>query len=133
MLKSAANRNRLIYGSLTVSVLLLGFASRRFLGEYSFIRLYVGDGLWALMIFFGLAFAFHHWSTQTIAAVALIFCFSIELSQLYHAPWIDSLRASSMGGLILGFNFVWSDLLCYSVGVGIGALLNVYLRPNALK
>jgi hypothetical protein len=123
-----------------VSVLLLGLASRRFLGDYSFIKLYAGDALWALMVYFGFAFIFHRWSVPFVAAAALGFSVGIELSQLYHAPWIDSLRATRLGGLILGFSFVWSDLLCYVVGVGLGILIETYfipvryrLRPNGIR
>ena len=127
MSTSVVSRNRIIYGGLAVGVLLLGLISRRFFGDYAFIRMYAGDCLWALMVFLGFAFIFRHWSTGAIAAAALGFCVSIEISQLYHAPWIDSLRATRLGGLILGFSFVWSDLLCYSVGVGLGALIDAYL------
>jgi hypothetical protein len=49
----------------------------------------------------------------------------IELSQFYHAPWIDSIRQNTLGGLILGFDFVWSDLACYAVGVGLGVLFEI--------
>ncbi|GAA4468796.1 hypothetical protein GCM10023189_54730 [Nibrella saemangeumensis] len=118
---------------LTFSVLATGFASRRFFGDYAFIRMYVGDGLWALMVFFGLAFIFRRWSTQAIAAAALGFSTFIELSQLYHAPWIDSLRNTLLGGLILGFTFVWSDLLCYSLGVGLGVLTETYVINHNAK
>ncbi|MGC1718192.1 MAG: hypothetical protein WA746_04335 [Isosphaeraceae bacterium] len=30
---------------------------------------------------------------------------------------------TTMGGLILGFGFLWSDLACYSLGVGLGVLV----------
>ncbi|QJD77438.1 ribosomal maturation YjgA family protein [Spirosoma rhododendri] len=117
-------RNRLTYGALAIATLLTGFASRRLLGNYSFVRLYVGDSLWALMVFFGIAFLFPRRSTRTVALVALLFCFGIELSQLYHAPWIDRVRATTLGGLVLGFSFVWSDLICYTVGVVVGAAID---------
>ncbi|MCK8495185.1 DUF2809 domain-containing protein [Spirosoma sp. RP8] len=133
MQKSIVARNRIHYGLLTISVLLMGFASRRFFGDYSFVKLYVGDGLWALMIFLGFAFMFSQWSTKAIAAAALGFCFGIEFSQLYHAPWIDALRATTVGGLILGFSFVWSDLLCYGIGVGLGALIDTYFMQPTPK
>jgi glycopeptide antibiotics resistance protein len=118
-------RNRLLYGSLTAVVMLAGFLSRRLLGHYVFIRVYAGDVLWAMMVFFGFAFVFRKWPTRKVAAVALCFSVCIELSQIYHAPWIDAIRQVPLGGLILGFTFVWSDLVCYSVGVGIGAMMEV--------
>jgi hypothetical protein len=47
----------------------------------------------------------------------------VEVSQLYKAPWIDSIRRTTIGGLVLGHGFVWSDLACYAVGTGLGILL----------
>ena len=51
------------------------------------------------------------------------FSVTIEVSQLCHASWIDSIRGTTLGGLLLGFGFVWSDLACYAVGVGLGMLI----------
>ena len=120
-------RNRIVYAMLTLFTMAAGFLSRRFLGEHAFIKLYVGDALWALMVFFGLAFVFRKQSTRTIALAALLFSFGIEFSQLYHAPWIDKIRNLPLGGLILGFSFVWSDLICYSLGIGFGVLVEIFV------
>ena len=49
--------------------------------------------------------------------------YGIEISQLYQAPWIDATRATRLGGLVLGHGFLWSDMVCYSVGIGVGALI----------
>ena len=124
------NRSRVVYGMLMIAVLLLGLASRQFFGDISFIKTYVGDALWALMVFFGFAVLFNRWPTETIVLATLLFSFGIEISQLYHAPWIDNVRATRLGGLVLGFGFVWSDLLCYSVGIAVGVLAEKYLIPN---
>ncbi|CAN5267019.1 DUF2809 domain-containing protein [soil metagenome] len=123
-------RNRLLYSILTSIVLLLGLASRHFFGEIPVVRSYVGDGLWALMVFFGFALVFNRWPTRTVALATLLFSFGIEVSQLYHAPWIDGIRATRFGGLILGFSFVWSDLLCYSLGIAVGFLVETVLIPT---
>ncbi|WP_461146729.1 ribosomal maturation YjgA family protein [Spirosoma pulveris] len=123
------NRNRLLYGLLVLCTILIGLASRYFFSDVQFIKSYVGDALWALMVYFGLAFLFTRWSVKTLALVSIIFSFSIEVSQLYHAPWIDSWRATRLGGLVLGFTFVWSDLLCYSAGVLFGVVMETYLLP----
>ena len=118
------NRNRLIYSGLTVSVLLLGLASRRFSDDLPFVRAYVGDALWALMVFFGVALVFRRQPTKAVALLSGVLSFSIEASQLYHAPWIDALRATRLGGLVLGYGFLWTDLLCYSVGILIGLVID---------
>lgn len=127
------HRNRSAYGLLTLSILLLGLASRRFLGDVPFVRSYVGDVLWALMVYLGLATLFNRWSARTIGFATLLVSFIIEISQLYHVSWIDSLRATRFGGLVLGYTFVWSDLFCYSIGVGIGLLVETYLIPTRCK
>ena len=46
----------------------------------------------------------------------------IEISQLYQAEWINNIRHTTLGGLILGQGFLWSDMVAYTVGVIIGAL-----------
>lgn len=107
--------------------LLMGLASRHFFGEVPFVKSYVGDALWALMVYFGVAFLFSTWSIKVLALATIIFSFGIEISQIYHAPWIDNIRASRLGGLVLGFTFVWSDFLCYCVGVLAGVALENYV------
>ena len=109
--------------------MLLGVASRHFFGEVFFIKAYVGDMLWALMVFFGLAFTFRQWPVAAIALSTVVFSFGIEASQLYHAPLIDGLRATRLGGLVLGFSFIWSDLVCYSAGVLAGVVAERYIIP----
>ena len=88
---------------------------------HEWIKLYVGDILWAAMIYWGFKFLFVQESKRT-AFYALIFCFSIEFSQFYHEPWIDEIRNNRLGGLVLGFGFLWSDLVCYWVGVLVSCL-----------
>ncbi len=81
--------------------------------------------MYALMIFFGFAFLWRNTATIKIAGAALLFCFLVELSQLYHASWIDALRNNRIGGLILGFGFLWSDLLCYAAGILLGTIIEI--------
>ena len=84
------------------------------------LHIYFGDTLWALAAFLGIGLILTRQSTRTVAFLAMAFSIAIELSQLYHAPWIDSIRQTTLGGLILGFGFLWSDLACYAAGVGLG-------------
>jgi hypothetical protein len=64
-----------------------------------------GDALWALMVFLGFGFLMPRKTTGMIALLALAFSWSVEFSQLYHAPWIDSIRATIPGRLVLGNTF----------------------------
>jgi hypothetical protein len=78
--------------------------------------------------FLGFGLILRRQSTWRVALFAMTFSILIEVSQLYHAPWLDSIRHTILGGLILGFGFLWSDLACYAVGVGLGVAIE--LRVN---
>lgn len=117
-------RNRILYLILTIITIILGLLSRKVQGLPQIISSYSGDAFWALMVFFLFSFLFNKKSTIFILVISIIFSYGIEISQLYHAPWIDSIRATTLGGLILGFGFLWSDLICYTVGIVIGAIID---------
>lgn len=126
------NRNRLVYLGLAIATMLAGLASRRFAnGLPEFIATYAGDTLWALFVFLLIAGLFPRRSPIWVALVTLAIAYTTEISQLYSADWIDAIRQNRLGGLILGFGFLWSDLVCYTVGIGIGVSLEliVYRRP----
>jgi len=92
--------------------------------------LFIGDILWALMIYFIMRFLFVNRPVKFIVIVSLLFCYAIEFSQLYKAPWINELRHTLFGRLVLGEGFLWSDLLCYTVGVALGILTAGYVNKD---
>lgn len=57
--------------------------------------------------------------------ISLSFCFVIEFSQLYHAEWIDQIRDTSLGGLVLGYSFLWSDIEAYTIGIAACAAIEL--------
>ncbi|MDQ7236436.1 DUF2809 domain-containing protein [Bacillus pacificus] len=124
-------RNRLLYATFTILVIILGLSSRKFAFALpTLLNDYLGDALWALMIFIGFGFLFPKIETKKLTFISLMFCYGIEVSQLYHAEWIDSIRATTLGGLVLGYGFLWSDLVAYTIGVGIGFLFELILRKK---
>ncbi len=121
----ASRRNPWIQLALIALVIVLGLGSRRFSSHLpSFVAAYAGDTLWALAAFLGLGLVFPRSSTVRLALSALAISFAVELSQLYHAPWIDAVRSTTAGALLLGHGFLWSDLACYTAGVGLGILID---------
>jgi len=121
-LPATANRgvSRSIHLALLVPTVALGLLSRTSVAAktWPFFAEYGGDTLWAAALFFliGLAVGPRLPLPQR-AVLAVLLSFVVECSQLYHAPWIDALRATLPGKLILGQGFLWSDLLCYACGV----------------
>ena len=113
-------RPRSVYFPTTLLIITAGLASRKFSCIFpNFINDYLGDMLWAMMIYSMFSLIFNRAKIRNIASAALLFCFFIELSQLYHRPWIDAIRHTRLGGLILGFGFLWTDLIAYSIGVAL--------------
>jgi hypothetical protein len=124
-------RNRLLYALFTIVIIILGLSSRKLAFALPhLLNAYLGDALWALMIFTGFGFLFPKIETKKLTFISLLFCYGIEVSQLYHAEWIDSIRATTLGGLVLGYGFLWSDLVAYTIGVGVGVLCEFILRKK---
>ncbi len=116
-------RNRIIYGVLVLGVMVLGLLTRRIWFTLpSWVNMFLGDALWALMIFLGFGFVFIKISTIKIGLLALGFCYLIEISQLYQGQWLNNIRMTTLGGLILGYGFLLSDIFAYTLGVSFGVL-----------
>lgn len=121
--ESNVRRSRYTYAALILVVILLGLASRSYSPPLPLaVKEYAGDGLWALATYLTLAFLFPRLPIRSVAAAASLFSLAVEVSQLYHATWIDNIRRMRVGGLVLGYGFLWSDLVCYGVGIGAGVL-----------
>lgn len=114
-------RSRIVYLLATGVIIALGLGIRRF-KEFLpvLITAVAPDALWTIMVLSILALLFPRARSIALAAGALGISIAVELSQLYHAPWIDMIRSYRLGGWVLGFTFLWSDLLWYTFGSGIG-------------
>lgn len=123
------SRSRILLFLGFVAVILLGMASRRFpLLFPALLGKYPGDALWALMVFIGLAFIRPRASTRWLALGAFGVSCVDEFSQLYQAPWINAVRHTTVGHLVLGSVFSWFDMVAYAVGVLLGAVLDLLPR-----
>jgi Protein of unknown function (DUF2809) len=118
-------RARLQAAALLVVTIALGLASRRWpSAQPAFVAAYAGDALWAAAVFWAARSIAPVLPTPRVAALAVSISFVVEFSQLYHAPWIDAVRGTTIGALVLGQGFLWSDLVCYVAGVGLAAIVD---------
>jgi hypothetical protein len=92
------------------------------------VRDALGDALWAALVGWWMAAAARDAPLRTRAAVALGLSFAVELSQLYHTPGLDALRATRAGHLVLGSGFDPRDLAAYTAGVAATVLLERAVR-----
>jgi hypothetical protein len=103
---------RLNYFISILLILILGILSRKISG----IPLFIGDILYAVLIYFGFRFLIMDSKKSTSLLLSLLLCFVIEILQLIQIDWLVAIRKTTLGHYILGEGFLWLDLLCYVVG-----------------
>lgn len=109
---------RMRYFALAVGTIALGLAVHWGGGALSpVVRDVLGDALWAAMVVWWIAAISPAIRLPWRAAVALVFCFAVEFSQLFRSPALDALRRTTAGHLALGSGFDPRDFVSYATGV----------------
>jgi len=121
-------RNRKLALIFILITMIIGLGSRKYPQFFpAFLAEYLGDTLWAMLVFWLTGLVFAYKSILKVGCTALLFSYLIEISQLYQAPWINSIRNTTLGSLVLGHGFLWSDILCYTVGIAIGIVIEILI------
>jgi hypothetical protein len=121
---------RSLYFIIAIFVVILGVLSRKVHG----IPLFIGDILYAVMIYFGCRMLFINGNNFMKILVPLLLCYFIELQQLCHAAWLVGIRNTTFGHYVLGQGFLWSDLVCYTIGVAVAYFVETsFLKDSNLK
>lgn len=116
---------RVTYLIAIVITISLGLASRNWSTLLpSFVAQNAGDILWAMMVYFGFRLLLVGKSVLTAIWLSLLFSFGIEFSQLYQEDWINQIRGTTLGALILGKGFLVEDLVRYTAGIIIATVLD---------
>jgi hypothetical protein len=115
------------YIFLVLVFICLGLTSRMTNAFPSEITVHLGDVFWASMVYFLFRLMLQRRSILITGFFSVMFSFGIEISQLYQSDWINSIRNTLIGGLILGRGFLWIDLLRYSLGILIGMVIDLFI------
>lgn len=127
--KTAHFRLRTAYAVIAILVICLGLLWRsRFFGLPPFVAKYGGDALWSLLVFVCVRFCVPERPYFIPAIIAFSFACAVEFSQLYDAPWIDAIRTTLPGRLVLGSTFNWPDIPAYALGIIFGFLADRILQ-----
>ena len=89
-----------------------------------FIVKYGGSIMWALMLYWTLAFIWPSTGTQTLALAGALISSLVEFQRLYHTPVLDTFRHSLAGILLLGNFFSLRDILAYWLAIYLGVLVD---------
>ncbi|MEO8451286.1 MAG: DUF2809 domain-containing protein [Gemmatimonadota bacterium] len=93
-----------------------------------------GDALWAAMMFWWVSTVWPRAGPLTRAVGALAVAWLVELSQLVRTPWLDGIRATTLGYLVLGSGFDGRDFISYALGAAAAVLLDLMIgRRHAPK
>ena len=123
-----------IYVPIMLVITALGLPARMIQDQLpAWYAQYFGDYLWAMLLFFIFALILRKMGTLKVAAVTLFFTYGIEVSQLFHPQWLETLRSIKVFALILGYGFLWSDIVAYTLGISTGALVEHFLLRNTLR
>ena len=107
---------RLRWAAASLVVVAAGLASRHPMAP-SAVRAWAGDVLYAVMAWCLVGVVAPGASAGARAIAALVFCGSVEVSQLVGWAPLDAVRAHRVGALVLGRGFLWSDIALYAVGI----------------
>ncbi len=117
-------RARATYVALALATIGIGLlVHRRGVTLGPATRDVLGDALWAAMIAWWAGALAPSARLGPRCAAAYAICASVEASQLYHGPWLDAVRGTPLGQLVLGRGFDPRDLAAYALGVGMAVLL----------
>jgi len=105
-------------------IVLLGLPARIIQAQLPYwYTQYFGDFLWAMLIYFLYATVFRL-KVKCAFFIAILTTYTIEISQLFKPDWLEHLRSFKICGLVLGYGFLWSDLVAYTLGISLGALID---------
>jgi hypothetical protein len=122
-------RKRWVYVLIVSIVILIGLGSRILKNRIpEVIELYIGDIAWATMIYLWVCVLVSKIRFVHCFWISFLICYAVEFSQLYHASWIDGIRSTRIGALVLGNSFVVSDLVCYLIGVSGGLVIDLLIH-----
>ncbi|WP_441477796.1 DUF2809 domain-containing protein [Bosea sp. 2KB_26] len=117
-------RSRTTMITLCLATIAAGLLLRRFGMGLSLpfgIVKYGGSLLWGTMVYLLLAVIAPRRPASWLAILAALIALGVELSRLYHTPWLDAFRLTTPGALLLGRVFSLWNLVAYGAGIALGS------------
>jgi hypothetical protein len=127
-------KSKILYFIIFISSLLLGLFIRSLAPHFHWlVNLMLGDIVWAFMVYYFIRLLFTHKSILSCLLISLLFTYTIEFSQLIQNDFFNYLRSFKLIALVIGYGFLGSDLVSYTVGIVLGYLLDRFYLENKAK
>ncbi len=123
-------RHRLRILVALAATIALGLASRRWRLPGVFAE-YTGDALYTVAVFCSLLLLTPAGRGWKVAGAAFLGSATIEFAQCLQWPWLVELRATRLGGLVLGQGFQWADLCAYAIGACVAMAVDAAMRTRS--
>ncbi|MEP4077941.1 DUF2809 domain-containing protein [Haloferula sp.] len=110
-------RKRTSLSILLFIVIIAGLGSRSFGSELpDFVAANAGDTLWSIAVYLCLGIISPTTPAWKLGLASLAISFAVEFSQLIDHRWLNAVRDTLPGKLLLGRGFLPVDLIRYFVG-----------------
>src|ERR1700742_3360797 len=104
----ATDRHRVAYAVAVLVVIAVGLTTRLPLVHWPpMVGKYAGAVLWGAMVYFIVRLGRPAAQLAVSTAIALVLSAFVEFSQLWHPDWLDDVRRTTIGVLLLGRYFAW--------------------------
>jgi hypothetical protein len=124
---------RIVFGIL-IALIPLGLASKFYQGPLQFwVNNSFSSIFYELFWIFLVVFIQPRLSPGWVAFWVFMVTAVLEFMQLWKPPFLQAIRATLIGRLLLGTTFVWGDFLYYVLGCVVGWLILRGLRSKYVK
>lgn len=125
-------RRRIVCGLLVLVTVVCGLVWRMApLGLPAVLVKYGGSALWAVMVYWLVAFLLPRRAPQFLGWIAAVVAAGVECFKLYHSPGMDAFRLTLAGKLLLGRVFSLRDIAVYWLAIFGGACLDAFVVARA--
>ena len=94
---------------------------------------YAGSAIWGAMVCCVVGAIRPQGWIGWITGVALLVATFTEFSQLLHTEWLDAVRRTTVGVLLIGRYFSWGDIMAYAIGIGVVGLVTLWSGKRGIS
>ena len=117
---------------ISIAIIIpLGFYSKIYSGPaFPWVNNSLGGILYVIFWSLLLSVVFFRTRRWIIATIVLLITCCLEFMQLWHPPFLESIRSTFLGVTLVGSSFSWLDLVHYVIGALFSLVLLHLLRSS---
>ncbi len=120
------------YRVLSLAIFVVEVLIATVWAHLGFVRSSLGDVL-VVMLLYCLALSLREFRRGALAGVVFVFACAVEVSQYFHLASVLHFKPNSVGWIILGSSFQWTDILCYLTGCAVALFADVVTLPRSTR